>query len=156
MALQIHQGPGSPLRIPPAEPVRKTRLWSQGEGMSSIEETQQHQEQEIQSGQSLTKQNLLGLADQTNTSPPASISASTENPDLEVPVPEPFWEPDYPSQRFRPKEDEGEDRYYSPPPQMFSPESEKSVENPDLQIVGAAVPEVSLVHGRDLLQHVLT
>jgi len=33
----------------------------------------------------------------------------------------PFWEPDYPSQRFRPGKPGAGDLRYSPPPQLFSP-----------------------------------
>jgi len=80
-----------------------------------------------------------GLAEYANSPPPASppaasplaaspssqspsSSSASSNPNFEGH--KPFWQPDYPSQRFRPEVSEAEDPNdlcYSPPPQLFSP-----------------------------------
>lgn len=73
------------------------------------------------------KNNTMGLTNLANSPPP--VSPSTASPSG---VPsfrsfegaQPFWEPDYPSQRFRPDEstaDVSDDGCYTPPSQLFSP-----------------------------------
>lgn len=75
-----------------------------------------------------------------------SDSSGTLIHDSEVPVP--FWEDDYPSQRFRPEAYEEENRGYSPPPQLFSPPvSPNEVGDQESTLVSepSANPEVSSV-----------
>lgn len=71
-------------------------------------------------------------------SPPASRNTSGLNPSaspfhsfLNFNTAIPFFEPDYPSQRFRPEtyeEEDPNDPYYSPPPTFMPPESPNSIE----------------------------
>lgn len=73
------------------------------------------------------KNNITGLKNLANS--PSPVSPSTASPSG---VPsfrsfegaQPFWEPDYPPQRFRPDEstaDVSDDGCYTPPSQLFSP-----------------------------------
>ncbi len=124
-----------------------------------------------------------GLAEYANSPPPASPPASPPAPSpLAAPPPslrpppssgssipnfegdKPFWEPDYPSQRFRPEKTEAQDPdnlYYSPPPQFFSPPispNEIHLQHITLEKASSAGPSVvSQVRNVPYhLQHLLT
>ena len=134
----------SPLRIPPAVPIRKQRLWSHGQSSAQPFVTQLEN-----TNYSLGKpQDSLALSDLT-TAPPESLSPATTTLSNSVTNPEPFWEPDYPSQRFRPLESEERDPYYTPPPQFFSPPISPNEDrvNENFASDGPLTnPEVSLSH----------
>ncbi len=67
-----------------------------------------------------------GLAEDANSPPAAPLSGQEPLPSNASSLTnfeghKPFWEPDYPSQRFRPGKPGAGDLRYSPPPQLFSP-----------------------------------
>ncbi|KAL6721913.1 hypothetical protein ACLMJK_001018 [Lecanora helva] len=133
--LEAHRVSDSPPQIPPAQPIRKTRLWSLGESASSTSQSANNQGTISLQRTSLTRENLLGLAYQTGSSPlaplPRSVVTFIHNTQLDTEMPTTFGESHYPSQRFRPEEYEQEGPYYTPPPQVFSPsisEGQNSVE----------------------------
>ena len=87
----------------PAGPIKKTRLFSLAKSSKPIAAT------------AVTRN---GSTQRNST---ASSFYSSQNLD----TPNPFFESDYPSQRFRPKEHEEDpaDPYYSPPSTFMPPES---------------------------------
>jgi len=91
----------TPLTLDTMEPVRRTRIFDLGNSLPASRITP-------------------GL------NPSASPFRSFQN----FTTIDPFFEPDYPSQRFRPEtheEEDPNDPYYSPPPTFVPPESPNSI-----------------------------
>ena len=98
--------------VAPAGPIKKTRLFSLANSTKPAAAT------------ALTR---IGST-QLNFSP--SSFHSSQNID----IPNPFFESDYPSQRFRPKacdEEDPSDPYYSPPSTFIPPESPNNLKTQD-------------------------
>lgn len=90
--------------VGPAEPIKKTRLFSLANSSKSTAAT------------AVTRTESTHL----------NSTASSFHPSQNLDVPNPFFEPDYPSQRFRPEANEEEDAadpYYPPPSTFIPPES---------------------------------
>ncbi len=155
MDLTTSTKPVSPLRIPPAQPIRKTRLWLYGE--PAAENSAKNPELDRNEGRALGEdseigQDALGLANSANTPSRESFSPPTARVIHSSEVPQPFWEPDYPSRRFRPEEYEKDDSYYSPPPQFFSPPTSPN----ELSVKDLAEHEVSSITSYKTPQSILT
>ena len=161
MELPRSTEPDSPLQIPPAEPIRKKRLWSQGESaaVSSKESLLESWNDKYSSyGESKTKEGSLSLSNLADAPLAASLSSATTLHHRSY-VLQPFWTQDNTSPSFHPEEYEKEDSYYTPPPQFFSlPVSpiEGGVEENISSLGPSAIPEVSITYHTDLLQLPLT
>ena len=142
--------PSSPLRIPPAIPTRKQRLWSQGQSAAqSMVERSNKDKYQNSMGQSEVGEDGLASSAWVNAPSESLSPAVSTTLNYSTEVPEAFWEPDYPSQRFRPVESEEQDPYYSPPPQFFSPPvspNEDCVERTNASGGPLTSPKVSLTY----------
>ena len=98
--------------VGPAEPIKKTRLFSLANSSKSTAAT------------------AVTRTGSTQLNSTASSFHSSQNID----VPNPFFEPDYPSQRFRPEayeEEDAADPYYPPPSTFIPPESPNDLKAQD-------------------------
>ena len=103
--------------------------------------------------QPLRKIRLYELADSEASTPtssglnPAALPFKITTSLINLNTPEPFFEDDYPSQRFRPSamgEKHATDPYYSPPPTFMPPESPNDISAEDSETVEGPKSQVKI------------
>ena len=125
----------TPTRKPslaPAEPIKKTRLFSLANSSKPSAAT------------AVTRTRSTQL----DSSPSSFHSAHN------LDIPNPFFESDYPSQRFRPKPCQEEDPaspYYSPPLTFVPPESPNNLINQDQTSLAVSSPEIQVRNTSQLI-----
>ena len=111
--------------VAPAEPIKKTRLFSLANSSKSTAAT------------------AVTRTGSTQLNSTASSFQSSQNLD----IPNPFFEPDYPSQRFRPEvyeEEDPSDQYYPPPSTFIPPESPNDLKAQDQTSLAVFSPETQV------------